>query len=309
MQWSQIKTLFILCFFVLNVFLLVQFVNKQNKEDLDELKDQQEATIEENLKSENIKIRPEKLPEAKEGSYIKVVQQQFSEEDISMIKGIKKQTTAVINNDFIISKLNEPFPINQDASNDEIVGLVKKELEIISQESYVFWNWNEEMNVLVFFQEKKARPIYFNQNGMLLVFLNEKNEISFYTQSLLGEVVDKKEQVPLVKPLTAINVLYQKNSLISGEEVTAIDIGFYTRLADPDGPQVFAPTWKVSVDGERSYFVNAIEGYIFLNNDMEFLTNSIKAIIEKVDRIENDSVLKNYLVNMLKKRLEPTKSE
>lgn len=308
MQWSKIKTLFILCFFLLNIYLLTQYITKQKETDVESLTNKQESTIQENLEADNIKI-DEDLPDKDiRDSYISVKQQQFSEESIKSIKSLENHETAVIDQEFIISRMKDPLPIPEDASDEEIDALVKSKLHLISNDSYVFWDWNKELNVLLFFQEKNKQPIYFNQSGIVLVFLNDKNEISFYTQTLLGEIekqeTEENPKVLLMKAIQAIKVLNQNSELIPGDEISKVDIGYHTRLPLPDGPQVFAPTWKVTVNGDRNYFVNAIEGYIFSSQDVEFLYSAIQKIVTRVSTIDDNKDLKKYFITLLNKRLE-----
>ncbi|WP_404450707.1 two-component system regulatory protein YycI [Virgibacillus necropolis] len=306
MQWSQIKTLFILCFLLLDIYLLTQYISKQQETDVESLTEEQESTIQENLKADNIKFNEEELPDKDlEDSYISVQQQQFSEDALKPLKSLESQETVVIDQEFIISRQKDPLPIPEDASDEEIEALVKSKVPLISSDSYVFWDWNKELNVILFFQEKNKRPIYFNQNGIVLLFLNDKNEINFYTQTLLGEVKEQDDsKVLLMKALQSIKVLNQNNELNPGDEISNAEIGYHTRLPLPDGPQVFAPTWKVTVNDERNYFVNAIEGYIFSSDDVEFLNKAIQEIIAKVGTIEGNKDLKQYFVNLLSKRLE-----
>src|SRR5699024_11746484 len=100
MQWSQIKTLFILCFLILDVYLLIQFIDKQEKSDLDVM-EEQESSIEQQLKLENIKLP--KLPdEEMEQSYISVKQKEFTDSDFRDISGSDNQKLTVVNDKLIV---------------------------------------------------------------------------------------------------------------------------------------------------------------------------------------------------------------
>src|SRR5699024_12369246 len=131
--------------------------------------------------------------------------------------------------------------------------------------------------------EKAERPIYFNQNGMILVFLNDDNEMIFYTQTMLGEAEPRAEKKTLIKPIKAIETLYKANELKAGDEITKVDIGFNTRVPLENGIQVFVRIWKVSIDDEKVYFVNAIEGFVFSGDDNKILTNMISPSIGSVN--------------------------
>lgn len=304
MQWSQIKSLFILCFLVLDVYLLYQFVTKQQESDHDILGSEMESTIQDTLDAENIKITSD-LPEGDiKGNYISVQQKDFTEEEIGKVKAVKGQKTAVIDKKLIISNLKEPIPVAEDASNEEVTALVRAKLPLISPKSYVLSDWNKDQDVLIFFQKKNDRPIYFGQNGMLLIFLNGNNEISSYTQTMLGEEESQQSEESLIKPIKAINILYQKNGLYTNEKVTKVDIGYHTRIPVENGTQLFAPTWKITIDNKRTYFVNALEGLINISDDMEFLKEALTSIHEKVNAMQSKPDLKKYFLNILKYRFD-----
>src|SRR5690625_2952033 len=100
MQWSQIKTLFILSFLILDIYLIVQFIDKQDQENMGIL-EQEESTIEQRLEDENITI-PD-LPEEEENeSFITVRPKIFTEEEMEIIGRLSNQKTAIVNN-FIVS--------------------------------------------------------------------------------------------------------------------------------------------------------------------------------------------------------------
>lgn len=304
MQWSQIKTLFILCFLILDVFLLFQFVKNQQEADYDVLRKEVETTIQDNLHAENIEITAD-LPDGDiKGTYISVQQHIFSEKEMDTVQAAENQETAVIDKKLVVSKLKKPIPLAKDASEKEIETVVKTNLNLISPEKYVLWEWNKDYQVLIFFQEKKKRPIYFNQNGMLLVFINSKNEISSYAQTLLGEKKSEQNKESLIKPIKAISVLYQKNELNTDEEVTKVDIGYHTRIPVENGTQIFAPTWRITVDNERTYFVNAIEGLINSVDVVKFLKDSLPTMAGNINNIDDNQDLKKYFSNLLRQRID-----
>lgn len=299
MQWSQIKTLFILCFLALNIYLLIQFVDKQKESDFGVL-DRTTSTIEEQLKLDEIKTG-DLDSEVTEASYISLLQRTFTKEDLKQLTQLPNQKPEIIHHNFIVSLFDDPVAIPEGASKDDITKIVGSNTLFPSQ--YEYWSWNKEMNVLIFFQLKDSRPVYFNQHGLLLVYLNDNNEIEFYTQTMLGEAENQGELKTLNRPMQAIETLYKKNKLYHKDEVTNVKMGYYTRVLS-EGVQVFAPTWKVSVNEERNYFVNAIEGRVFPGNDVEFLMNTLKTNRGKVLGLDEDSKIKTTVLTLLEKKLE-----
>src|SRR5699024_2041647 len=159
-------------------------------------------------------------------------------------------------------------------------------------EEYKYWNWNEELNVMVFFQKKIERPVYYNQNGVVLLFLNEDNEVTFYLQTMLGETESLAEKRTLIEPMRAIEILYMANELYTDDHITNVNIGFHTRVPFEGDVQVFVPIWKVNVNEEEDFFVNAIEGFTFSTDEGEFLEDVIDTGIYKlqVQRSEDDPI-------------------
>ncbi|HIS27820.1 MAG TPA: two-component system regulatory protein YycI [Candidatus Avamphibacillus intestinigallinarum] len=300
MQWGQIKTLFILCFLILNVYLFYQFIDKQNESDL-RVKEAPDSSIETKLKNENIKVG--KLPQdEKRESFISVKQRSLSDKDKKELDKLQNQTTTILDDKQILSSFDKPIEIPKDAKEDAVATTVKQ--NVWHGDEYSLWNWNKDINMLVFFQKKKDQPVFFNQSGVLLVFLNDKNEIISYTQTLLGDADDKDaEKKDLIKSIKAVETLYKTNELQSGDEITNANIGFYTRLPFENGVQVFVPTWKITVNDERHYFVNALEGYAIPSNEAQFLTDTLTSILEKLEKLDDDHKQKEPFIKLMNDRL------
>lgn len=299
MQWSQIKTLFILCFLVLNIYLLFQFVDKQKESDLGVLSSP-ESTFDQKLESDKIKIG-DIHADVKEASYIKVSQKKFTDEDKKLLDKLQNQKVKVINNSLIVSQFKKPIAIPEDAKDEDLADIVGS--NTIHPEDYIYWGKNEDKNILIFFQQQKKRPIYFNHHGLLLIYLNDDDEMTFYTQTMLGEAESQGERKKLNKPIQAVETLYKRNHLYPEDEITNVQIGYYTRILS-EGVQVFAPTWKVTVNDERNYFVNAIEGLVISSKDTEFLEESIASNIGNIRSLDDDGKMKSNIMDYLNQLLE-----
>lgn len=300
MQWSQIKTLFIISFLILDIYLLGQFFEKQNQANVEIL--EQESSAIEQMVEEDIKV-PELPDEVENESFIAVSQKVFSEEELDSIDKLKEQNTFVEDN-FIISQLKKPLQLSENDTDEDLELLVRS--LIVFPAEYFFWDWNKEMNVLIFFQEKMGRPVYFNQNGVILVFLNEDNEMTYYTQTVLGEADAREDEKDIITPIKAIETLYQANELRTGDEVTEVDMGFHTRIPLANGVQVFVPAWKVTVNQNQNHFVNAIEGWNFSSDEISFLTDSMERSLEKAQMMieESEEEVLVEFSSFLRNRLE-----
>jgi len=300
MHWGQIKTLFIACFLILDIYLLFQFIDKQRDADLRVL-ESQDTSVEEQFATENIKVAD--LPDEEYNeTYITVRQKVLNEDDKKDLSRLGNQKSTAVDNKFILSAFNKPVPVPEDAKHEEIGDLVKR--NIIHAEEYDLWKWDKQLNVLILFQKKNDRPVYFNQNGLILVFLNNKNEMEGYTQTILSKPEKtKSDKKKLIKPIKAVETLYKSNQLNSGDEVKKADLVFYTRVPLRNGVQVFVPTWKIAVNHDKSFFVNAIEGFAIQSDETLFIKSTIQEDIDRLQRSDLNGSLKSKMLALLNQRL------
>lgn len=300
MHWGQIKALLILSFFILDIYLLAQFLEKKELSDI-AIWEEQSATIEEQLRSEDITFN--ELPEEEyEESFISVKQHYFDEKDLKDNKSLVKQDPFIFDNYLIVSKLDKPIYIKENLSKDS---MEEKLTDIVSEpDNYSYWNWNKDLNIIIYFQNKERRPVYFNQNGLVLLFLNDKNEVEYYSQTMLGEAETLDEKQKLITPMHAIEKLYNSNELYAGDNIEDVNIGFHTRVPSESGVQVFAPIWKVNVNNEQNYFVNAIEGFTFSTEEEDFLSEAIETNIDRLQVTRKKDSPISDIIDDLKEREE-----
>lgn len=300
MQWGQIKTLLILSFLLLDVYLLFQFTEKQQQADLSVL-EHNESTIEEQLTAENIQIPKLSEEEFKE-TFISVEPKLMLKKELNDLKELKNQENEVIQNKLIISELKKPVSIPKEPTAEKMLGLLEG-LTLFSEE-YSYWKWNEDANVLVYFQNKLDKPIFYNQNGLLLLYLNEKDEVTHYTQTVLGDYEENNDKRKLISPMRAIETLYEAEKFKNDDKIESVEIGFHTRVPLDNGVQVFAPTWNVKVNEGSHYFVNAIEEFIFSSEHQEFLKEALIGIEEKANLLKSKEIDKKEFLKELSKKIE-----
>ncbi|MDY0404146.1 two-component system regulatory protein YycI [Virgibacillus sp. 179-BFC.A HS] len=176
--------------------------------------------------------------------------------------------------------------------------------QVFELDQYQYGEWDKDLHMILFFQVKNNRPIYYNSSGMIAIYLNDKNEAVAYAQSMLDKPESNKDKKTLIKPIEAVGKLYDNNQLISGDEVSQIRIGYHTVVPLTNGVQVFVPTWKVTVNDKRSYFVNAIEGAVISNDDNDFLKEIVQFTDNKLSQISDDKSMRKDLHKMLLDKLK-----
>jgi len=256
-EWSNAKTIFIITFLILNLFLTYQFNEKRNRSELDIIT---EASIEERLAAEEISYKD--LPkDPKESMYISGKPKFFDEESI---KKLKNQEVNIDNPALLHSVIEQPFKLSNSVTEaDPKIQQFLREY-VLESDSYKLWNIDEENGTILFFQHYEDHIFYNTSNyisGLLLINFNQNQEIVSYQQTMLVdfEEYENKEIIPALK---ALEFLYQNDYLKSGSEITKVELGYYP-LEQLSESQILAPTWHIIVNGKTDYYVNAFEGQIF----------------------------------------------
>lgn len=261
MDWSKTKTIFIIVFSILNLFLYSLYINRYT--EAQNVQVMWETTIEESLELDNIKIV--QLPVyGEESSYIYAEIALFEEKKLNKLED---QAINVVDDIHLYARFKNPIPfehVKDDKTYDFKEFLSKN---VLNGEEFVLWAVDKEERRATFFQKVEDNPIFFNQNGMLVAYWNEKDEITHYDQRMFSDFDSYNKKKDLLSPKHAINTLYSRGYLKPDSTVKEVSLGYSTStLIEPTKTQVFAPTWRVHVqlkDGEvEDHFINAIEGKI-----------------------------------------------
>jgi len=257
LDWNKSKTIFIIVFSIVNVFLYWVYLNKLT--DAQNVQVMGKTPIEELLKMDNIKY--DELPPYKnDPSYVSAKSMIFTEEQIDKLEN---QKVAILDETFLQSKLNNPVSVLNAKGDFDFTEILSK--YVLNGTEYELWSVDEEKQQALLFQKVKDNPIYYSRNAMLKLQWNEKGEVTNYEQSMLDELGTFNRKKDLLSPIEAIGNLYSLRHLKQDSKVKYMKLGYSTHVQVSE-TQVFAPTWHVRVelkDGvKEDYFINAIEGMI-----------------------------------------------
>ncbi|WP_181186279.1 two-component system regulatory protein YycI [Alkalicoccus urumqiensis] len=257
MDWSRTKTIFIITFMLLNIFLGYQLTLKQQHGDLPELAS---VNLESRLSEEiDININNEEVEE--EGGMISGEWRVF--EEVFLNQSLEEQNLSVSDDGLEIrSELESPYSLvtaNIQASADAFL-----QEFVFRGEEYEVAAYDEEEGRVGLYQTYEGSKIdeYEREAFHLELELNDSGEIVQYTQRYLTITATGEEQ-ELLTPLEVIDILLQENQvLVGGErEVSAAELGYYNLLEIDTDFQIFAPVWRITVDDD-TYFVDALRGEI-----------------------------------------------
>lgn len=260
MDWSKIKTIFILAFLVLDVYLAFQFMKVRDINNYGYITD---ASFEEKLSNDNITMVD--LPKVSEKQqYVSAKAKFFTEKEINSLHAKNVSfgdgTTLRVNLEKPL-KLSGKF--DPEYFNSFVEGMV------IHGDQYQFWKVNEQSKTIVYFQKYNNKQFFQNINGQLIFHLNDNNEVIGYVQTYLEGIEVLTDEQEILAPIRAVETLYKKGLLKPKSNITKVELG-YSTLVQLSASQVLAPTWRFEINDSENLYVNAIEGYVIqLNNNNE----------------------------------------
>lgn len=257
MDWNKTKTVFIVAFSILNIFLyslyLDRYTEAQNVQTIGE------TSIGDELKMDNISYGELPAYDA-EMSYVSADVSAFSKDELQKFKN---QEFVISEETILYSKLTSTFNIKNSKGDYQFEEFLSSYVPYGKE--YLLWEIVEENRSAVFFQKVDQYPVYFNDNAMLTVYWDKDGNITNYEQQRFGEFDSFNKKKDILSPLDVINTLYSRDYLKKDSKVTKVSLG-YSTLITLTKTQVFAPTWRVRVElkdgGLEEHFVNAVEGKI-----------------------------------------------
>ena len=261
MDWNKTKSLFIVVFLVLDIFLLYQFIGFK----MTKLEVNKESTVEEKLEAAGIKYSSMPGGSVTEKT-ISAKAKVFTEKDISTLKN---QNAVLGDENTIVSTLETPIAIGTDEGKYfDLEAFLKK--EITGGTSYKFWS--KEDKTIIYSQVYNERVLFDNQDAQIVFQLNEKNEVVGYEQTMLDNIEEFNENQAIKPAVDALGSLLTNGYLSDGSEVTNPELGYYTLVEVTESEiLVLVPTWHFKVNGQEDYFVEGT-GSEVLNTEEENLT-------------------------------------
>nr|WP_279665626.1 two-component system regulatory protein YycI [Ectobacillus ponti] len=237
--------------------MLVQFLQKRNDSQVELMT---ETSVEEQLEADKITYVDLPKEQIKE-TYISGKSRVFKEADL---KGLRDQTASLSNtNTMLYAKLKEPISVPKSDRGYFFEEFLRT--YVLDGPKYKYWRIEQKEGKIYFFQQYKGKNIFHNEYAQIQMNLNDHDEIVSYTQTMLTDITElggKDKAQNIITAIKALEALYLKNNLKSGDRVTKVELGYYTVVPYSAGIQVIAPTWHFVVNGKDDYFINAVEGQI-----------------------------------------------
>ncbi|MFC7395069.1 two-component system regulatory protein YycI [Scopulibacillus cellulosilyticus] len=281
MNWSKTKTIFIICFLFLDLFLGYQLYERQvRNENYDSLA---KNSVENILQKNNIKVEvPLPNIDNQNITFLKGKSVKFVNEsgdlidDLKQLEGPKDKPIEKIeafNNGTVIQGTFPkplPMPKNKSDRQDFLNEYIYK------GDNYTYWKTDKQDKMMLFVQNCDDKPIFIKDRKdiNILQLLLSNGKITGYRQSYFK--FTKTNQLDIINPTTAINNLWSKNDLPVSEhpKIKKVELGYYNLVGDinTNQPLIFVPIWHIKVktdSGQHEYFVNAVSGSVQPTDDKQ----------------------------------------
>ncbi|MCY8932145.1 two-component system regulatory protein YycI [Bacillus atrophaeus] len=275
MEWNKTKTIFIIAFLVLDIFLGYQFFEKRSSSEYDVIKN---SSVQTDMNEDHITYGT-LSDNAKEGSRITANQRSFTKEEIESLKG-QKPKMDMPSDKHKVTKLKmeftSPIALSKDSVEDDAKALVSSEFQ--DGEEYKLWKVDKDKKQVIFFQTYQGKYIYQENDdasemiGQVILHLNDKNEVVSYEQSTLDTFKEIQKE-SLISELDAVESLYYQNLLKAHSTVKTVKFGYIAQYP-LTSTQVLAPVWRITVEYEKTvdgtkkkvqenFTVNAMDSRVF----------------------------------------------
>ncbi|WP_422124663.1 two-component system regulatory protein YycI [Planococcus sp. X10-3] len=255
MDWSRTKTIFIIVFSILNIFLYTLYVDRYTEaENFSRLAEPQ---VDERLEGDKITYPEDLQSDPGDEPYISGTRKAFTNEEV-----LVEDSEATIVDDYLLDvSFDEPISLGDELDKDSLEEFLAA--NIYEGEKYTLWEVVEEENKAVFFQEIKGKTLYHSDSGRVTLYWNGDGQAIRYEQTLYTNLVENEQAKDLISPKRAIETLYQNGMLQQNSTITSADLGYSVYVAVSDDTRMFLPTWRFLVELEdgstADYYVNAIK--------------------------------------------------
>lgn len=267
MDFKRIARIFILAFGLLNIYLLLGVIERQ---DTQNISSQPTNDILENINASNIEL-PTNLATTNADNF-EVYSLQINENNF-LKEALENSDThsGSINNAGVYYRSFPSNPIILEGdleagytSNDINIleEVIQSELVMFGQE-YVFHDFEEDNNRFVFYQEAEDIPIV-DGSSEISFFVNDQGNIISYEQTYAGPGTMQGNALQLISGQRAIEILFLNNEIRQGSSVE-LPVLTYRRALHLEDLSMYSPAWLITVvhSSERNTFrVDAVNGTI-----------------------------------------------
>ncbi|QLK85226.1 two-component system regulatory protein YycI [Staphylococcus sp. 17KM0847] len=250
MNWKRAKTLFISVFLLINICLVLVYIEKYNKSQINQTVNDDSV----DFQQENIRT-PKNIPDVS-----KVKMRLITARSKDFESELEKQNDISVSSDgyTLTREMDETVDVKRDP-----ISHLKPYINHNVYKGNEYQYYDTQGDEIRYEQTFEGFPIMNNQRATL-TFISKDDKVESYNQSAMQDIRPSKGANnhfhKVISAHDALEALYYNQYLKSGQEVTHLRLGYYTVVKETN-VQVLQANWEVRVkDGKQSktYYVEAV---------------------------------------------------
>ncbi|WP_018659053.1 two-component system regulatory protein YycI [Allofustis seminis] len=268
MNFEKVERIFIIAFVLLNIFLFVSYVNRQNLQHISQ--DSNQVDILKEMESAGIEA-PKKL--ATETEQQKLFSMQANANELLKNKQEELRNQA--------GNISEEGSLYRSLLSDPIIlqgtpekGFTKEDTKKLSEmlmtslflfgEEYMYSHYDEVLKQFVFYQKVDNIPVA-DGTSQIVMNVNDKGQVFSYEQTYAGPMSKQGKPLTIISALRAVEILFINNQLPSGSKLSMPELA-YRRSLHLEDLSMYTPVWIVTLTNEagekNNLRVDAVSGTI-----------------------------------------------
>ncbi|RYL90862.1 hypothetical protein EWI07_11385 [Sporolactobacillus sp. THM7-4] len=268
MNWRKTKSIFIVCFLLLDAFLVFELYQRQDNESIGGLAEGQTTDV---LQNHSVKLNTTVPATPQNVTFLRGRRADLSPEKNALVLlmkpqgGLPKQTITVESNGLALHSIfDKPIAISTEKP-EQLKNLLTR---IYNGDQYQYWQTDVQSGTMNFVQTYEGRPVFVSRrsNIQMLRFMIDNNQVTGYRQSYF--IFEKTNKTGVINAESALNNLGARDKLPASRhpEINKLELGYVNLVGDAGSePLIFVPTWHIVVKydtGTKEYFVNAVSGAV-----------------------------------------------
>jgi regulatory protein YycI of two-component signal transduction system YycFG len=285
MDFKKIENIFLITFLLLNIYLLVSYLNRNDIQQATSAPGQVNLIRE--MEQISISI-PTLQEEERDVYYVQADSNKLLEDNVDQLEN--QAGSVAQDGSLYTSILSDPIEIEgnpDDGFTEEDFAKLNAFIlngSILFGEEYMFLRYDRSQNRFVYAQEVEGIPVADGTSEISLFYGSDGNIIS-YQQTYAGPMIPQGSTQVVITDRQAIEVLFQNNEISSNSTVGQPILTYYRTLHLED-LSMYGPVWYVPVtdaSGEKVLRVDALERTI--------ISDPVTSVIpEEIEEEEPDEV-------------------
>jgi regulatory protein YycI of two-component signal transduction system YycFG len=264
MNWSKTKSIFIVCFLLLDAFLIFEIYMRQQSDEMSRLNTGAGTQNSFRIQT-SIPATPQNV------TFLSGSPMDFSRDRKSIAGLISPSNGTVRQKVSVDSSGKQLISVFDSPINGKITDpVVQKGLltHVYRGQAYGYWKGGSGQSEARFTQIYENRPVFISKhsNIQMLTFTKKDHKVVSYRQSYFK--FKQSNAVDIISADKAISNLGENTNLLDAQRpvIKTIELGYINLIGDSNtGSLVFIPAWHIVVQThqtQREYFVNAMSGNV-----------------------------------------------